>query len=586
MANMDQTQKGTAGWYSSNLVVVAFGLAAVAYVCGLLILNYRTTMELRDADIAKLRYETKKQGESGGYFFEERKDDLLNLAMSREVAVFFENRALEMSMEYGLSLSLPPIAERFRSLIAKKKIAGEPMYARIALIDKSGDFLVDTAGGPSDPVRWRQYLDPAFRDVEIQALNGGKELLVSCAYYFKGLHTAQIVAWLKPEMVGAQLLGREVEGKDVTWLTVADADRAKVIMPQRLEATFHTGFDPSAISLPEPGRTTQFMALNAQGEKKEWLCIAAPLLETRFSIVRAVEVESEFGRFTTRRYFFGMVSLAVVILGSLVFAFTLNRKAQLLHVRLQESLRREAEIQQKEQALSEVNRELKRSNAELEQFAYVSSHDLQEPLRMIVNYLQLLERRYKGRLDADADDFIFFAVDGGRRMQTLINDLLAYSRVGTKGQPFAPTDCNDVARRALANLHMIVAETGARIDCGQMPTVLADSSQLVQLFQNLVGNALKYRSDRSPQITVSAQRRPKEWLFSVEDNGIGIEPQYFEQVFIIFQRLHTSAQYPGTGIGLSVCKKIVERHGGAIWVSSEPGTGSTFFFTIPAADEV
>ena len=460
------------------------------------------------------------------------------------------------------------------------------MYSRIALIDKSGGLLVDTEAEPSDPARWRQYFDPAFLSVEIQALNGGKELVASCAYYFKVSHAAQIVAWLKPEVVGAQLLGRRGEGTDATWIISPDAGRPKVITPQQLEATFHAGFDPSVIRLPEPGRTTWFTALNAQGDNKKWLCIVAPLPETRFSIVRAIEVESELGRFTPRKYFFGMVSLAVVILGSALFAFVLNRRAKLLQVQLKESLRREAEIQQKEQALSEVNRKLKRSNAELEQFAYVSSHDLQEPLRMIVNYLQLLERRYKGRLDADADDFIFFAVDGGRRMQTLINDLLAYSRISAKGQPFAPTDCNDAVKRALVNLHTTVAETGARIDCGQLPTVLADSSQLEQLFQNLVGNALKYRSDMPPRITVSAERRQQEWLFSVEDNGIGIEPRYFDQIFVIFQRLHNSAHYPGTGIGLSVCKKIVERHGGTIRVSSELGRGATFFFTIPAADEI
>ena len=586
MTDRDQTQERKAGWYSSNMAVNAAGIVAVAYLCALLTLNYRTAMELRDAAIQKLCYETVKQGESMGYFFEERKNDLLNLAASREVAVFFENRALGMSMEYGLRLSLPPINERFSSLMAEKKIAGETVYSRIALIDKSGDLLVDTAAESADPERWRQFFHPSFPSVEIQALNNGKDLIASCAYYFKAVHAGQIVAWLKPEVIGAQLQSRGRLGKDVIWLIAPDTDRPRVIAAQHHEEMFKSGFDPSAISMPAPGRTTWFTALDAQGKNKEWLCIAALLPETRFSIVRAVEVQTELGRFSPRKYLFGMVSLAAVLLGSVLFFFALNRKAQILHVRLKESLRREAEIQQKEQALSEVNRDLKRSNAELEQFAYVTSHDLQEPLRMIVNYLQLLERRYKGRLDADADDFIFFAVDGGRRMQTLISDLLAYSRVGTKGQPFAPTDCNDVVRRAFANLHTIVAETGARIDCGKLPAVLADSSQLVQLFQNLIGNALKYRSDRPPQITLSAERRPNEWLFSVEDNGIGIEQQYFEQVFVIFQRLHTSAQYPGTGIGLSVCKKIVERHGGAIWVSSEFGRGATFYFTLPAAVEI
>ena len=240
------------------------------------------------------------------------------------------------------------------------------------------------------------------------------------------------------------------------------------------------------------------------------------------------------------------------------------------------------ERKESERVVKETLVELKRSNSELEHFAYVASHDLQEPLRMVVSYLQLIKRRYIGRLDADADEFIGFAVDGAQRMQSLINDLLAYSRVGTRGNPFAPTDCSDAVHRALANLQMILAETGAQIDCGQLPTVLADSSQLVQLFQNLVGNALKYRGSETPRIAIGAELRENEWLFSVGDNGIGIEPRYFERIFVIFQRLHSRSQHSGTGIGLAVCKKIVERHGGIIWVSSEPGTGSTFYFTIPA----
>jgi PAS domain S-box-containing protein len=237
-----------------------------------------------------------------------------------------------------------------------------------------------------------------------------------------------------------------------------------------------------------------------------------------------------------------------------------------------------------EQKLKEALTELERSNAELQQFAYVASHDLREPLRMIASYLQLLERRYRDRLDADAGDYIAFAVDGAQRMQTLINDLLTYSRVGTKGKDFAPADAAVAVRQALANLQILVEETGARINCGPLPTVIADSSQLAQLFQNLLGNALKYRSGDAPDIDVSAERRGHEWLFAVRDNGIGIDPQYFERIFIIFQRLHSRTEYPGTGIGLAICKKIVERHGGSIRVSSEPGRGSTFFFTIPAAE--
>jgi light-regulated signal transduction histidine kinase (bacteriophytochrome) len=215
----------------------------------------------------------------------------------------------------------------------------------------------------------------------------------------------------------------------------------------------------------------------------------------------------------------------------------------------------------------------------LEQFAYVASHDLQEPLRMVASYLGLLERRYRGRLDEKADKFIHYAVDGAARMQALIEDLLTYSRVGRQGKPFEPTDCDAVVAAVVADL----GSQGAAVSCAGLPTVLADRGQLTQLFQNLIGNALKFCNGAPPRVEVRAERRGGEWLFAVRDNGIGIAPEHRERIFVIFQRLHTRAQYPGTGIGLAICKKVVERHGGRIWVESEPGQGSTFFFTLPCA---
>jgi light-regulated signal transduction histidine kinase (bacteriophytochrome) len=244
-----------------------------------------------------------------------------------------------------------------------------------------------------------------------------------------------------------------------------------------------------------------------------------------------------------------------------------------------------------EQKLKQTMAELTRSNQELEQFAYVASHDLQEPLRMVASYVQLLARRYQGKLDPDADEFIAYAVDGATRMQALINDLLAYSRVGTRGKPFEPTDCETVLDQALANLQVAIEESGAAVTHDPLPTVIADATQLTQLFQNLIGNAVKFRGEQPPRIHISAHRQSaienresNEWTFSVQDNGIGIDPEYHDRIFMIFQRLHTREEYPGTGIGLAVCKKIVERHNGRIWVESQPGKGSTFYFTIPTIE--
>jgi PAS domain S-box-containing protein len=229
--------------------------------------------------------------------------------------------------------------------------------------------------------------------------------------------------------------------------------------------------------------------------------------------------------------------------------------------------------------------ELNRSNEELERFAYLASHDLQEPLRMVASYTQLLSRRYKGKLDADADDFIAFAVDGANRMQQLIQDLLAYSRVGTKGQDLLDTSSERALRRGLINLRVAIEDSGAQVTHDSLPTVLADEMQLIQLFQNLVGNAIKYQGPGIPRIHISAARTDgQKWRFSVQDNGLGIDPQHFERIFGMFQRLHKREEFAGTGIGLAICKKIVERHGGSISVESQPGQGSTFRFVLAGSE--
>ncbi|MEZ2303524.1 MAG: ATP-binding protein [Microcoleus sp.] len=236
--------------------------------------------------------------------------------------------------------------------------------------------------------------------------------------------------------------------------------------------------------------------------------------------------------------------------------------------------------QRVESALLKSNQELARSNAELEQFAYVASHDLQAPLATIASYAQLLEKRYQEQLDSQANKFIGNIVQGCTRMQALIDDLLEYSRVGRSQKPFKPTNCNQVLEQALANLQGVIRDTQAVVSYGELPVVNGEISQLVQLFQNLVGNAIKYRKNEPPAIYISVCKQHDHWLFSVADNGIGIARQHQERIFQIFQRLHTQKEYSGTGIGLAICQKIVELHGGRIWINSEPGQGSTFYFTL------
>jgi PAS domain S-box-containing protein len=238
-----------------------------------------------------------------------------------------------------------------------------------------------------------------------------------------------------------------------------------------------------------------------------------------------------------------------------------------------------------EEHLLEKVDELNRSNEKLGQFAYIASHDLQEPLRMVASYTQLLSKRYKGKLDSDADTFISFAVDGANRMQRLIQDLLAYSRVGTKDNDFKNVSSNEALQQALVNLGRAVSDSAAIVTSDPLPAIVADQVQLIQLFQNLIGNAIKYQGAGIPRVHVSAiQDSERRWLFSVRDNGLGIEPQYFEKIFGMFQRLHQPEEFAGTGIGLAICKKIVERHGGNISVESQVGQGSTFHFDLAAIE--
>jgi light-regulated signal transduction histidine kinase (bacteriophytochrome) len=270
-----------------------------------------------------------------------------------------------------------------------------------------------------------------------------------------------------------------------------------------------------------------------------------------------------------------------VTIGRAIFAenISLNRTFNMIRIYTHDITDRK----QAEEALERKTEELERSNRELQMFAYVTSHDLQEPLRGIASFTQLLAKRYGKDLDSEAQEFMKFITDGTTRMQQLIHDLLAFSRVQTRGEPFSPVDINNVLEEVKVNLRVAIEETGAVLTTDPLPVITADRTQIIQVFQNLIQNAIKFRKkDETPRVHVTAERNGDEWVFSVRDNGIGIEPQYFEKIFVIFQQLHSKGEYPGTGIGLAIAKRIIERHGGRIWVESEPGRGSTFSFTIPA----
>jgi signal transduction histidine kinase len=240
-----------------------------------------------------------------------------------------------------------------------------------------------------------------------------------------------------------------------------------------------------------------------------------------------------------------------------------------------------AERRRAQEALARHASELARSNAELERFAYVASHDLQEPLRTVTSFVQLLAKRYEAKLDEDARDFIRFAVEGTARMRDLIQGLLAYSRAGAVTGLPVPVDCGEALEKAIANLSVSIRDSGAAVTHDEMPKIVADGRQMVELFQNLVGNAIKFRGEKRPEVHVGVQRDGGAWILSVRDNGIGIAPEHWKRIFVMYQRLHRRDEYPGTGIGLAICDKIVRRHGGRIWVDSEPGKGSTFYFTLP-----
>ncbi|HLZ07209.1 MAG TPA: ATP-binding protein, partial [Chloroflexota bacterium] len=342
------------------------------------------------------------------------------------------------------------------------------------------------------------------------------------------------------------------------------------------DAIFVRDFDTARIRFWNRGA----VALYGWASEEALGKVSHELLETQFPAARdSIEASlGQYGHWEGELVHFTRDGQPVVVTSS----WTIERNAAGQPTAILEVNRDVTERKRIEDQLKQQTDELARSNADLQQFAYVASHDLQEPLRMVASYTQLLARRYKGKLDSDADEFIAFAVDGAQRMQDLIDDLLVYSRVGTRGRTFEQVACNAVVDRVLADLSTAIAEGEAVVTRDDLPNVSGDGTQLGQVFLNLIGNAIKFHGADPPRVHISARHDEAGWVFSVKDNGIGIDPQYADRVFVIFQRLHGAGQYPGTGIGLAICKKIVERHGGRIWIESTPGQGSTFFFTIPA----
>ena len=275
---------------------------------------------------------------------------------------------------------------------------------------------------------------------------------------------------------------------------------------------------------------------------------------------------------------FIVIILSWFVLGSAVIHRFHRREVALVENQLRE-------IQAVEQVLEQRTQELERSNKDLVQFAYVASHDLRAPVRAIKSFSQILEKDYREKLDEEANECLDFIVTGAGRLETLINDLLAYSRVDTQGKAFVPVDTSEVLDQVVGDLRLDIEESQAEITRDALPVVVADASQMTQLFQNLISNAIKFQGQEPPKVHVAARKEDDGWIFSVKDNGIGIEAQHTERIFAMFQRLHTQDEYPGTGMGSAICKKIVERHGGNIWVQSEVGMGSTFYFSIPSQGE-
>jgi signal transduction histidine kinase len=369
-----------------------------------------------------------------------------------------------------------------------------------------------------------------------------------------------IQTWPTPSRTAETVLVRR-DGESILFLNEL-RHRSNTALNLRFPVNTDTLPAAQAVS----GKYGRFIGRDYRGV--EVLSMLQPVPESPWFVVTKVDAEEILAEVKYRTWVITVI-IALLIVISAGLIKNIYQKRQ------------EIERKLAEERLKAALADLERSNKDLEQFAYVASHDLQEPLRMVSSYTQLLAERYQGQLDEKAQKFINYAVDGAIRMQTLINDLLAYSRIGTKSRPKELADMNILLGQAISNLTVMIEENRAIIINDDLPAVQVDADQFVQVFQNLINNAVKFRGNDTPRIFVSAKDNGPEWIFSVKDNGIGINQKYADRIFVIFQRLHARQNYPGNGIGLAICKKIVERHNGRIWFESETGKGTTFFFTIP-----
>jgi signal transduction histidine kinase len=388
-------------------------------------------------------------------------------------------------------------------------------------------------------------------------------------------------AFLEPYLSGMEQIEPQLQRLRAA---LADAPRQQVALAALEEATtLMCAHNRRVVALEAGQDHDAAKRLVATGRGKQIMDDIRQLITTLRTEER-VQLQSRELEFQASLHW----SMFIVIVGSVLGFAAVALAAVAINRSLRERSRLNAELRQTLEEnramldqLRVIGADLTRSNQELEQFAYIASHDLQEPLRKVSSFAQLLASQYQGKLDADANEFIGYMVDGAQRMQILIQNLLAYSRLGRKGRPFALVDGNAVLKQALVNLQTALEDSGAVITCDPLPSMLGDEVQLVQLFQNLIGNAIKFCGAAKPTIQIRAEAAGSAWTFFVRDHGIGIEPQFAERIFIIFQRLHTREEYPGTGIGLAFCKKIVQRHGGRIWLEPQPGQGATFCFTLP-----